>query len=136
MDVDHPKSLEVLVSYEACLQLGRGCLSGAVIVRRAFLALAALACLSPVGDGAVHSWLALISPLFCEWAWWCLRLGFFFFCRIAIPQSGLLSQVSSLRLPSGHSGLVLTLSNAVRAFLSSSHLLVADGSVLAAGSCH
>ena len=28
---------------------------------------------------------------------------------VAIPQSGLLSQVSSLRLPSGHSGPVLTL---------------------------
>ena len=36
----------------------------------------------------------------------------FHFPGIAIPQSGLLSQVSSLRLPSGHSGLVLTLSNA------------------------
>ena len=30
---------------------------------------------------------------------------------VAIPQSGLLAQVSSLRLPLGHSGLVLTLSN-------------------------
>ena len=34
-----------------------------------------------------------------------------------MPQSGLLSQVSSLRLPSGHSGRVLTLSNAARASL-------------------
>ena len=41
------------------------------------LALAALACLSLVGDGPVHSWLALLSPLFCEWAWQCLRLGLF-----------------------------------------------------------
>ena len=31
---------------------------------------------------------------------------------VAIPQSGLLAQVSSLRLPLGHSGPVLTLSNA------------------------
>ena len=31
---------------------------------------------------------------------------------VAIPQSGLLAQLSSLRLPLGHSGLVLTLSNA------------------------
>ena len=31
---------------------------------------------------------------------------------VAIPQSGLLAQVSFLRLPSGHSGLVLTLNNA------------------------
>jgi len=36
---------------------------------------------------------------------------------VAIPQSGLLAHVSSLRLPSGHSGLVLTLSNAARASL-------------------
>ena len=27
---------------------------------------AALACLSPVGDGLVPSWLALLIPLFCE----------------------------------------------------------------------
>ena len=31
---------------------------------------------------------------------------------VVIPQSGLLAQVSSLRLPLGHSGPVLTLSNA------------------------
>ena len=43
---------------------------------------------------------------------------------VAIPKSGLLAQVSSLRLPSGHSGLVLTLSNAARASLPSPHLLV------------
>ena len=50
---------------------------------------------------------------------------------IAIPQSGLLSQGSSLRLPSGHSGLVLTLSNAARASLFSPRLLVADARVWA-----
>ena len=43
-----------------------------------------------------------------------------------MPQSGLLSQVSSLRLPLGHSGPVLTLSNADCASLPSPHLLVAD----------
>ena len=32
-----------------------------------------------------------------------------FFPSLAIPQFGLLSHVSSLRLSSGHSGLVLTL---------------------------
>ena len=46
-------------------------------------------------DGPVCSRLALLSPLFCEQTWRCLRA----FPRIAIPQSGLLSQVSSLRLP-------------------------------------
>ena len=136
------------------------------------LALAALACLSPAGDGPVCSRLALFSPLFCERAWQCLEseskvtqscptlqphgllstrllcpwdfpgkntgVGYHFLlqeifptqelnpglphCRqmlyrlshqgstyargIAIPQTGLLSQVSSLRLPLGHSGLV------------------------------
>ena len=48
---------------------------------------------------------------------------------VAIPQSGLLSQVSSLRLPSGDSGLVLTLSNAAHASLLSPRLLVVDASV-------
>ena len=74
-------------------------------------ALAVLACLSPVGDGPACSRLALVSPLFCERSWRCLRLGLFVFLWgnyptvwFAIPQSGLLSQVSSLRLPSGHSG--------------------------------
>ena len=38
---------------------------------------------------------------------------------VAIPQSGLLAQVSSLRLPSGHSGPVLTLNNAAGASLAS-----------------
>ena len=51
---------------------------------------------------------------------------------IAIPQSGLLSQASSLRLPSGHSSLVLTLSNAALPSLSSPCLLVGDASVWAA----
>ena len=51
---------------------------------------------------------------------------------VAIPQSGLLAQVSSLRLPLGHSGPVLTLSNAARASLPSPRLLVADAGHCAA----
>ena len=51
---------------------------------------------------------------------------------VANPQSGLLAQISSLRLPSGHSGPVLTLSNAARASLPSPRLLVADAGVYAA----
>ena len=39
--------------------------------------------------------------------------------------------VSSFRLPSGHSGLVLTLSNAARASLPSPRLLVANARVCA-----
>ena len=48
------------------------------------------------------------------------------FRGVVIPHSGLLSQVSSLRFPSGHSGPVLTLSNAACASLPSPCLLVAD----------
>ena len=87
--------------------------------------------LPPVGDGPVCSRLALLwyslSPLFCEWAQQCLGLGlftgqfslyfFFFFPSLAIPGFGLLSHVSFLRLPSGHSGPVLTLSNEAHASL-------------------
>ena len=75
------------------------------------------------GDGPVRSWLALlwysVNPLFCEWARLHLRLELFmgkfsfslsFFLSLAIPQIGLLSHISSLRLSSGHSGLVLILS--------------------------
>ena len=92
-------------------------------------ALAALACLSLAGDGPVRSWLALLSPLFCEHAWW--WLGLFGDCGTAIPLSGLLSQASSLRFPSGHSDLVLILSNTARSSLSLPCLLVGDASVWA-----
>ena len=51
---------------------------------------------------------------------------------VAIPQSGLLAQVTSLRLPSGHSGQILTLSTAARASLPSPCLLVAGAGVCAA----
>ena len=32
-------------------------------------------CLSLAEDGPVHSWLALLSPLFCERAWHCLQFS-------------------------------------------------------------
>ena len=74
--------------------------------------------------GLVCSQLALLwyslNPLSCELARLCLRLElftgkfshYFFFSplSLSIPQFRLLSQVSSLRLSLGHSGLVLTLS--------------------------
>ena len=53
---------------------------------------------------------------------------------VAISQSGLLAQFSSLRLPSGHSGPVLTLSNAACASPPSPRLLVADALLLRWGS--
>ena len=70
--------------------------------------------------GPVHTWTALfwysLIPLFCERARLCIRLEpfigkfFYFPLSLAIPQFGLLSHISSLRLSSGHSGPVLTLS--------------------------
>ena len=94
------------------------------------LDLAALAPLSFAQDGLICRWLALLSPLFCRQAWWCLSLGLF--AGLAIPGSGLLCQVSSLRLPSGHSGPVLTLSNAACTSFPSPRLLVVDASVCTA----
>ena len=52
------------------------------------------------------------------------------FRRGSYPGSGLLFQVSSLRLPMGHSGPILTLSSAARTSLPSPRLLVADALLL------
>ena len=79
----------------------------------------------------VCSGLSLFSSLFCAQAWRFLRLGLAL-RMVAIPQSGLLAQVSSFRLPSGHSGPVLTLSHAARASVPSPHLLVVGELVCAA----
>ena len=141
-DVNHPESQEVLVSNEVCLQFGNGCLSGAGI---APFSSGCLRLPSLVGDGLVRSRLALLSPLFCELAWQCLRLGLFtgivlslslslsLFTSLALPQFGLLSQVSSLRLPFRAFGPVLTLSNAACGSLFSPCLLVVSVST---GSCY
>ena len=48
---------------------------------------------------------------------------------VVIPQSGLLAQVSSLRLPSQHPGQILTLGNAACASLPSPCLLVVGACV-------
>ena len=53
----------------------------------------------------------------------------FFSLSLAILQFKLLSHVSSLRLPSGYSGLVLTLSNAACSSPFSPYLLVLDVSI-------
>ena len=102
-------------------------------------------------DGPICSWLALFwylrYLLLCEWARLHLRLElspesffFFFLLFLAIPQCGLLSHVSSLRLSSGHSGPVLTLSTdyAAHVPLFSPCSLVVDGSLcwqLQLGTC-
>ena len=100
------------------------------------------------GQGPVCSRLSLLwyslKPLFCDQVRLCLgtlhrnvlSLSLFYFplsfsLSLAIPQFGLLSHISSLRLSSGHSGPVLTLSNADCTSLFSPDLLVADTSIMA-----
>ena len=113
------------------MQFGRGAVSGAEFAPFP----------SPLPPASGTGWanlqpatssLEFLSPSFL------LRMGrqcVSAFCRLilslslAIPQCKLLSHVSSLRLLSGHSGLVLTLSNAARSSLFSPHLLVADASI-------
>ena len=73
---------------------------------------------------SVSSSLDLLGPFVLRMAGSVFRLVNFL--SLAIPQFKLLSRVSSLRLPSGHSGPVLTLSNAAGSSLFCPHLLVAD----------
>ena len=65
------------------------------------------------GAGPVRSWLALLwtcsDPLFCEQPAVCSG-RVIFSLSFTIPQFKLESHKSSLRLPTGHSGRVLTLS--------------------------
>ena len=150
MDVNHLGSQEDLVSnWEPARSLVEDAISGAEIAPHLpALAVAHLPFCLRLGDEPVRSRLALLwysfSPLFCEWVWQCLRLELFagkfslsflffifLFLSLAIPQFGLLSHISSLRLPSGHSGPDLTLSNAAQASLFSLFLLVVDTSVWA-----
>ena len=80
------------------------------------------ACLPASSAGWIALLCCSLSPLFCERARKCLRLelfagkfslSFLFFSPLSgYPRFGLLSHISSLRLPSGHSGPVLTLGNA------------------------
>ena len=92
-------------------------------------------CLLPLpGDGPVRRWLTLlwdrsVLPLFCEGACSMLGPANFLSLSLAIPQFKLLSYVSSLRLPSGHSGPVFALSNATRSSPYHPHLLVEDAGV-------
>ena len=84
------------------------------------------------GDGPVRHRLAVLwscsLPLFCKRPAACSgRLIFSF--SLAIPQFKLVTHKSSLQLSSGHSGPVLTLSNAARSSPFRPHLLVADAGV-------
>ena len=125
VDVNCPGCQEDLVSnWEPALSLVEDAVSGAEIAPCLLvLPIARLLSVSSRGEGPVHSLLTLLwyslEPLFCVTRL-CLRaflgkvlslsLSFFFSLSLAIPQFGLLSHISSLRLSSGHSGLVPTLS--------------------------
>ena len=116
-DVNCPGSQEDVVSNWEPAQSGVRC--------RSQVKIAAASCLQPWllrtclqrGEGPIHSQLALLwyllNPFFCEQARLCTRAFYgkvlSFFLSLVIPQFGLLSHVSSLRLFSEHSGLVLTL---------------------------
>ena len=127
MGVNHPGSQEDLVSnWEPAGSLVKGAISETKIgPRLPTLAATCLPLCLQRGQGPVRSQLALLwyllSPLFCEQAWQCfslelfagkffLSLFFFFSLSLDISQFRLLSHISSLRLSSGHSGSVLTLS--------------------------
>ena len=134
-DVNHPESQEVFgYKLGACLQFGRGCrLWGRVC---AFPLLPASRLWRGLaGPPPASSSLEVLSLSFVLWmaGRQCVPLALlpvnFLSLSLSIPQFKLLSQVSSLRLPSGHPGLVLTLSNAARSSPFSPHLLVVDASV-------
>ena len=119
-DVNCPGSQEDLISnWEPAYSLVKDIISEVEIAPR-LLALAAThlpLCLR-WGEGPVLSQLPLLwclfNPLFYDCARLCLMpslsLSLSLFPSLAIPQFGLLSHISSLRLSSGPSGLVLTLS--------------------------
>ena len=75
---------------------------------------------------------AASSPLFWELAGSALgSLSLSLSLSLASPDFGLLSHISSLRLPSGYSGPICTQHSAACASLSSPRLLVVDASVWA-----
>ena len=116
----------MVINWESAHSLVEDAISGAKIAPRPpALAVAHLALCLQQEAGLVCSRLALLwyslNPLFCEQVRVCLRLelfvgklslslSLFIFSLSGYPTFGLLSQVSFLRLSSGHSGLVLTLS--------------------------
>ena len=109
------------------MQCGRGAFSGAK-----FAPFSSPLPPASSGDGPIRRRLTLLwsfsVPLFCEWPAVCSgRL--IFSLSLAISQFKLLSFESALRLLSGPSGLVLTLSNAAHSSPFRPHLLVADASV-------
>ena len=98
-DGDCPAPLEVLAKKPACSLVGRVSPGLQLPLSSPY----GSGCLSPVGDGLQ---LAISIPSFVLCA--VLVVSYVQAFRVvAIPQSGLLAQVSSLWLRLGHSGLVL-----------------------------
>ena len=147
-DVNRPGSQEdVVINGEPAHGLVEDAVSGAKIAAAPCLVVLAIAqlplCLCG-GRALSGSCLALLcyllNPLFCEYArGHSMELEplvgkgfcFCFFVSLAIPRFGLLSHISSLRLPSGNSGPVLTLrtNDAAHISLPSPHSLVVNEDV-------
>ena len=98
-DCDCPAPPEVLAKKPACSLVGKS-LRGCDCPTPALTALAACP-----WRGMVCSRLFPFRPLFCAWSWVSYVRAFH---MVAIPQSGLLAQVSSFWLRVGHSCLILT----------------------------
>ena len=82
------------------------------------------------GAGPVRSRLAPLDLLGPFVLWTAGMFGWLIFSlSFAVPQFKLVTQKSSLLLPSGHSGPVLTLSSAAHSSRFRPHLLVADAGV-------
>ena len=126
VDGDCPGSQEVLAKKPACSLVGKVSLGLRLPPSSAY----GSGCLSPVGDGLQ---LAISVLSFVLWA--VLEVSYVKdFHMVAITQSGLLAQVSSLWLRMGHSARILqsTAAGGSRASLPCPHLLVADAGVYTA----
>ena len=99
VDDDCPEPQEVLAKKPACSLIGNASLGLQLPPSSPYSS----GCLSPEGDGLQP---AISVPSFVL----CAVLVVSYvraFCVVAIPQSGMLAQVSSLWLHSGHSGPIL-----------------------------
>ena len=81
------------------------------------------------GPLPVSSSLDLLGPFVLQKASSVFGPGNYLSLSLAVPQFRLVTPKSSLRLLSGHSGLVLTLSNAARSSHFRPHLLVVDAGI-------
>ena len=126
VDGDCPGPQEVLAKKPPCSLIGKVSLGLQLPPSSPY----GSGCLSPEGDGLQP---AISVPSFVL----CMVLVVSYvraFCMVAIPQSGLLAQVSSLWLCVGRSSPILksTAARASHASLPSPHLLLANADICAA----